>query len=128
MPRWQNKDRETGESPENNAPPEEAVGRGHKSKAEKVLSLQLSQERLKKLRAQNKKLALDLKAKAGGLVDLEDIKRKVIAANVSVKNQVLAVIERANLPRESKLALRQEMIRALNDLAYEEMHNAENTI
>jgi len=119
MPRWKSQDAETGEPLENNAPPPESVGGGHQSKTESVLSIQLSKERLRKLRMQNKKLALDYKAKAGGYVLLEDVKRQVLACNVSVKNQVFAVIERADLTREQKLALRREMIQALNDLAYE---------
>lgn len=125
MPRPKKKPRdpETGETVEDiggDAGDHENVPRPDKmGKARKALSVKLAEARLKRLNAQNKKLALDYKSKTGGLVSLEVIMREVLAANVSVKNQVLAVIERANLPRESKLALRQEMIRALNDLAYE---------
>jgi hypothetical protein len=96
------------------------AGSDHRSKAEKTLGLRLAAERLKRLRRQNERLRIELKREKGDLVSFEAIKRQVLAANTSVKNQIFAVIERADyLPREHRLQLKREMIQALTDLAYE---------
>jgi len=122
------RDRETQEritELEAEAPPDPIVHVDQEAKPDKMgaarksISVKLAEARLRRLTAQNKQLQYEYRTKAGAYVLLEDIKREVLAANVSVKNQVFAVIERADLPRESKLALRREMAQALNDLAYE---------
>lgn len=105
-----------------------AVSGGHQSKAEKAVSLRLSEERLRWQRIKNEKAEMELKAKQGSMVYLDDIKREVLAANNIVKQQVLAVIERANLPRDVRLALRREMITVLKELAYECLRDPEKTI
>src|SRR5262245_57056429 len=80
------------------------------------LTKQLAKARLSRIRKQNRKLDLELKSRQGGLVDFAEIRKEVLQANTSVKQQIFAVIERANLPFESKLTLKKEMTRALNDL------------
>jgi hypothetical protein len=99
--------------------PAEGLGVQKMGAERRSLSVQIASARLQRLRTQNKNLDLDYRAKAGGYVLLEDIKRQVLAANVSVKNQVLAVIENSHLTREDKIVLKRNMIQALNDLAYE---------
>lgn len=113
------RDPETGEKIEDGEQQLGPQGSDKRSKANKAVSLRIAEERLKRLRKQNKKIDLDIQSRSGGLVDYETIKRQVIQANLSVKQQVLAVIERANLARETKIDLKQQLTQALNDLAYE---------
>lgn len=86
------------------------------------ISMTLAQERLKRLRLQNKKLALDQREREGTLVDRQEFMNQVLAANHIVKQHLLAVIERAEIPPDSRVRLRQQMIDALNELAYERGH------
>jgi hypothetical protein len=97
-----------------------AVGGGHQSKAEKAVPVQLSEARLEWQRLKNERAEKEMQLRLGELVELEVIKKQVLAANHTVKQQVLAVIERANLPHEKRVRLKHEMIQALNELAYEQ--------
>lgn len=93
---------------------------GYLNPSEKKLYLQKAEAQLEWQRKKNQKITLELKEKQGGLVDFDLIKRQVLQCNQMVKQQVLAVIERANLPREARLLLRKQMVNALNELAYEQ--------
>jgi hypothetical protein len=119
MPRW------TRPLPDAPAEPV-AIGNGHKSKAEKALTVQLSEERLKRLIAQNEKLQIELKAHRGNLVDFDTIKRQVLAANTTVKQQLLALPDRVagDLTAMTdafaiRALLTKAITEALNQLAYE---------
>jgi hypothetical protein len=122
-PRVTPKDPETGElliMPEDaRAPAKVPGGEGNNSKAEKALYLQKAEQSLKWQQLKNERAEKEMQAKLGTLVELEVIKRHVLAANVSVKNQVLAVIERENIPHDVRVRLKHKMIEALNELAYE---------
>jgi hypothetical protein len=103
-----------------------SVGSAHQSKAEKAVSIRLAEARLKRLEAQNQKLALEMRAKQGNLVELDVIKRQVLAANHTVKNQLLALPNRlagdlsvTTDPRAIREMLRRSIIETLNELAYE---------
>src|SRR5215475_9359340 len=84
------------------------------------LTNQLAEERLKRLKHQNRKLSLDVRKIEGEMVSLAEMKRVVLAANVVVKQQILAVPPRIALPlgltREQVLGMTSALIDALNDL------------
>lgn len=90
------------------------------------IATKLAQERLTRLKQQNSKLRLDLKKTKGEVGDIEQLKRSVLAANHTVKQQLLALPSRL-APRLVGLSDKGEIIRlltaalseALNDLAYE---------
>jgi hypothetical protein len=115
MPRWQRP------LPEMPAEPG-ATRNGHKSEAERVVSVQLSEARLAWQKLKNEEKERELQIQLGTLVELEVIKKQVLAANYTVKQQVLAVIERANLPRDAKIDLRHKLVEVLKDLAFEHQH------
>lgn len=123
-PRVRPKDPETGEPLIMPEEEEEALGKGpgangNHSTEEKALYIQKAEQSLKWQQLKNEKAEKELQAKLGSLVELEVIKCQVLAANHTVKQQVLAVIARANLPHESRVRLKHQMIEALNELAYE---------
>jgi hypothetical protein len=118
MPRWN--------KPLPDAPAEPGAGNGHLSKAERSVTVQLSEERLKRLVAQNEKLQLELKAHRGDMVDKDVFQRQVIAANHVVKQQLLALPDRLagdlSVMTDAKAIrerLRKTITEALNELAYE---------
>ncbi len=86
----------------------------------------LAQERLKRLKHQNKKLVLEISEKTGRVVSADDLKREVLAANATVKQQLLAIPYREcdrlaseTNPAEVARILTAVITEALNDLAYE---------
>jgi hypothetical protein len=98
----------------------------HKGAAYKALTTKLAEQRLIRLRQQNAKLKLELRKLRGQVAPLEDIKRQVLAANQVVKNQLLALPDRLAMPliyltdpRDIRRVLREGIVDALNDLAYE---------
>jgi hypothetical protein len=101
-------------------------GSDHRSKAEKTLGIRLANERLKRLKVQNQKLALDMRAREGNLVDREEFMRQVLACNATMKNQLLALPDRVagelavmTDPHAIRNRLRTSIIETLNELAYE---------
>lgn len=122
-PRARATDPETGEvllreEPETDDGPQPSDRRTH-GKAEKALYLQKAEQTLRWQQLKNEEKEKELQLKLGTLVELDVIKKQVLAANFTVKQQVLAVIERANLPHETRVRLKHQMIEALNELAYE---------
>lgn len=112
---------ETAETGEENAKP--PGGHGRSTIAEKALYIQKAEQQLRWAKLKNEEKEKALQAKLGNLVDREQFMNQVLAANQIVKQQILAVIERANLSHESRARLRHEMIAALNELAYERGSN-----
>lgn len=92
------------------------------SKEVKAITTQISKARLERLQNQNKKLKLELAEKAKALVSFDHHKREVLAANSTVKQQVLSVPVREGpklgLTREQIEGLNLALIECLNDLAY----------
>lgn len=80
-------------------------------------------ERVTKIRLQNKKLKVEVEKLVGQAGDLEKMRREVLAANATVKRQVLSIpakeATRLGLSREQIEGLTQALTQALNDLAYE---------
>jgi hypothetical protein len=97
------------------------------SKEVKATTTQIASERLKRLRHQNSKLALELRKIRGQVGDLDKIRREVLAANSIVRQQILAVPVRdgpaLGLTREQVTSLTAALVEALNDLAYEREKN-----
>lgn len=88
-----------------------------------AITTRTAEERLKRLKKQNEKLTLELKKTKGDSVSFEKHKREVLAANSTVKQQILAVPVRdgptLGLTKEQILGLTESLKQALNDLAYE---------
>jgi|SRR5215813_1433901 len=82
----------------------------------------LRQERLKKLRHQNSKLALEVRRLKAEVVDGEKMKREVLACNSVVKLQILSAPIRVGpalgLTSEQIEGLNQALVDACNDLAF----------
>jgi predicted nuclease with TOPRIM domain len=85
----------------------------------------LQDERLKRLKLQNKKLDTELRKLRGQVGDIEKHRREVLAANSTVKQQVLAVPFRLSLqlaqttdPAECARIMGAALVECLNDLAY----------
>jgi hypothetical protein len=92
-------------------------------------------QRLTKYKHQNSKLAIEVTKLKGQVGDVETIKREVLAANATVKQQLLALPYRlndtlasTNEPREVARLLTQAIVEALNDLAYGELYQPEEDI
>jgi hypothetical protein len=104
---------------------------GAKKGAEYVgITQKLAQERLRRLRHQNRALVLTIAEKKGEVVSADELKRLVLSANASVKQQILAIPFRISEslasitePREIARVLHQALTAALNDLAYEREHD-----
>jgi len=97
-----------------------------KGAAYTAITLKTAEERLKRLKKQNEKLALELKKAKGDSVSFEKHKREVLAANAVVKQQLLAVpfrlatqLAAIDDPREVSRVLTAALTECLNDLAYE---------
>lgn len=97
-----------------------------KGKEFESISLRTAKARLTRVLRQNEKINLELKRLKGDSVSFEVHKREVLAANSTVKQQVLAVPHRlaAQLtaiddPREVSRVLTEALTECLNDLAYE---------
>ena len=99
-----------------------AVGNGHKSAAERAVSIQLSETRLAWQRLKNEEKERELQVQLGNLVAKDVFMRQVRAANATVRKTVLAVIERANLPYETRVRLKHDMMEILNELPFEQQH------
>src|SRR5262249_28150280 len=100
-----------------------------KGAAYTAITLKTAEERLKRLKKQNEKLALELKKAKGDSVSFEKHKREVLGYNSLVKQQIIAVPVRdgpgLGLTREQIAGLTKALTEALNDLAYErEVTNA----
>lgn len=96
-----------------------------KGRAQKSVTLKISEERLKRLRNQNAKLGIDVKRLKGELMPVDDLKREVIKANLTVKTHLLGIPARLATrlsgmtdPWEIEQTLRYEIEQALNDLAH----------
>jgi hypothetical protein len=83
-------------------------------------------QRLAKYRHQNSKLAIEVKKLKGQVVSAEDLKQEVLAANTTVKTQMLALpfqnadkLAAETDPREIQRMLYDAVVQCLNDLAYE---------
>jgi hypothetical protein len=101
-------------------------GPDKKGAAYKALTTKLAEQRLIRLRQQNAKLKLELRKLRGQVAPVDEIKRQVLAANHVVKNQLLALPDRLAMPlihlsdpRDIRRVLRDGIVDALNDLAYE---------
>lgn len=94
------------------------------SKEVKATTTKIAKERLRRLRHQNAKLALEVKKLKGQVGDVDKHRREVLSANSVVKQQVLAVPIRVGpqlgLTREQVEGIRQALVECLNDLAYSE--------
>src|SRR5438309_1873513 len=96
------------------------------SKEVKATTTKIAEARLTRLRHQNAKLGLEVRRLKGQVGDVEKHRREVLAANSTVKQQILAVPVRdgpaLGLTREQIAGLTQALTECLNDLAYEREH------
>jgi hypothetical protein len=125
------RDVETGEIVEDEAESEAEPKPSKHGPERKKISLRTAEERYKRLRLQNKKLAHEMQRMQGEWVPLEQIKRQVLACNALVKNALLAIPDRLATelsvmsdPRAIRQRLRTELVTVLNGLAYEQLQKA----
>lgn len=90
-------------------------------------NLQMTDARVKRLKLQNEKLALETEELRGKLVYLDEVKQKVLVANALVKTRLAALPEKlAPLCQHKTPAVIADLIRkaiteAMNELAYERL-------
>ena len=129
-PRVRPKDEETGEpvlSEDSEPTPAQTPGTtGKASKEEKALYIQKAEQTVRWNQLKIEKAEKELQLKLGTLVELAVIKRQVLAANYTVKNQLLALPDRLagelavmTDPHAIRNRLRTSIIETLNELAYE---------
>ena len=132
MPRWKPRDPITGQTPEDNGPVDVA-GRSGKGKAQKALTVRLTEARLKNALLKNKKDTLVVKRLEGEVVDVEAMVRAVLANVHVVKTRLLTLpskwaLELASMdqPAEIEWHLRNDMIDVLKAMVAEELAKVAN--